>query len=192
MIQQRVSPQHLILVTGAARSGKSEWAETLARKLDKPIIYVATALENPDDPEWQTRLENHRRRRPPEWQTLSVPYALAATIEQGVSPQCLLIDSLGTWVANGLEADEATWQETTIQLLNSVQQASVDLIFVAEETGWGVVPAYPLGRQFRDRLGHLTRQLGTLADTVYLVVGGHALNLSVLGQPLKKVGAEGY
>ncbi|MGK7895428.1 MAG: bifunctional adenosylcobinamide kinase/adenosylcobinamide-phosphate guanylyltransferase, partial [Xenococcus sp. (in: cyanobacteria)] len=32
--------------------------------------------------------------------------------------------------------------------------------------------------------GHLTRQIGSMADKTYLVVGGHVLNLSVLGSPL--------
>ena len=184
MIRTIVDSPQLILVTGAARSGKSEWAETLASNSGKSIIYVATALENPHDVEWQTRIETHRRRRPSHWQTLSVPYDLKSTIDQALSSHCLLIDSLGTWVANGLEMETHTWEMRTTELLDSVQQASVEMIFVAEETGWGVVPAYPLGRTFRDRLGHLTRQLGTIADTVYLVVGGHALNLSILGQPL--------
>ncbi|ACB54105.1 bifunctional cobalbumin biosynthesis enzyme [Crocosphaera subtropica ATCC 51142] len=178
-------PKH-ILVTGPSRSGKSEWAERLAHRCNKPIIYVATALENLDDSEWQQRIEKHRRRRPSHWQTLSVPYDLCLTIEQANPPHCLLIDSLGTWVANGLEQDEESWEAIATRLLTSIQQASVDLIFVAEETGWGVVPAYPLGRLFRDRLGYLTRQLGVMVDTTYLVTGGHALNLTLLGNPVDK------
>ena len=173
-----------ILITGPTRSGKSEWAETLAKKLDKPVIYVATALENPDDLQWQKRIEKHRLRRPSHWQTLSVPYDLYLTIEQVKQPCCLLIDSLGTWVANELEEDGESWEAIATRLLTTVQKASVDIIFVAEETGWGVVPAYPLGRLFRDRLGDLTRQLGTIVDTTYLVTGGHVLNLSLLGEPL--------
>ena len=173
-----------ILVTGPSRSGKSEWAETLAKRQDTPIIYVATALENPDDLQWQKRIEKHRIRRPSHWQTLSVPYDLSLTIEQTKPPCCLLIDSLGTWVANTLEQEEATWKAIATRLLTSTQQSSVNIIFVAEETGWGVVPAYPLGRLFRDRLGHLTRQLGTIVDTTYLVTGGHVLNLSLLGEPI--------
>jgi adenosylcobinamide kinase / adenosylcobinamide-phosphate guanylyltransferase len=55
---------------------------------------------------------------------------------------------------------------------------------VAEETGWGVVPAYPLGRQFRDRLGTLIRLVGAIADQVYLITGGYALNLTLLGTPI--------
>ncbi len=176
-------PKH-ILVTGPSRSGKSEWAETLADKVNQPVIYVATAQENPDDPEWQQRIEKHRLRRPSHWQTLSVPHDLSITIEQAKPPSCLLVDSLGTWVANELEEDEESWDAIASQLLTTVQKASVDLIFVAEETGWGVVPAYPLGRLFRDRLGHLTRQLGAIVDTTYLVTGGHVLNLSLLGEPL--------
>ncbi len=182
-------PKH-ILVTGPTRSGKSEWAENLAHNLVKPIIYVATALENPDDPQWQTRIEKHRLRRPSQWQTLSVPYDLSMTIEKALPPHCLLIDSLGTWVANELDKDEETWETITIQLLKSIKETSVDLIFVAEETGWGVVPAYPLGRQFRDRLGHLTRQVGAMVDTTYLVAGGHALNLTVLGEPLDSLNSQ--
>ncbi|MDJ0842928.1 bifunctional adenosylcobinamide kinase/adenosylcobinamide-phosphate guanylyltransferase [Crocosphaera sp.] len=179
-------PQH-ILVTGPSRSGKSEWAETLAASVDQPVIYVATALENPDDRQWQQRIEKHRLRRPSHWQTLVVPYNLPMIIEQAKPPCCLLIDSLGTWVTNELDQDEETWEGITTRLLESIQQASVDLIFVGEETGWGVVPAYPLGRLFRDRLGHLTRQLGTIVETTYLVTGGHVLNLSLLGEPLTKM-----
>ena len=55
---------------------------------------------------------------------------------------------------------------------------------MAEETGWSVVPAYPLGRLFRDRMGTLTRQIGAISTAVYLVTGGYALNLTQLGQPI--------
>ena len=61
------------------------------------------------------------------------------------------------------------------------------VIFVGEETGWGVVPAYASGRLFGAGLGQLLRQIGSKADTVYLVTGGHAINLSVLGTPLSKM-----
>ncbi len=184
MIQVTSSTRQIILVTGAARSGKSHWAETLAQKLDKPVIYVATALENPDDPEWQTRIAQHQNRRPPDWETQCVPYHLSAILETVRPPHCLLVDSLGTWVANCLEQDDDPWTATTDQLLEELETTALDIILVAEETGWGVVPAYPLGRKFRDRLGTLSRQIGAIADLVYLVTGGHALNLSLLGEPL--------
>ncbi|MBE9009681.1 bifunctional adenosylcobinamide kinase/adenosylcobinamide-phosphate guanylyltransferase [Pseudanabaenaceae cyanobacterium LEGE 13415] len=175
----------LILVTGAARSGKSEWAERLATESGKSVIYIATAQENPEDSEWQARIEKHRSRRPERWQTRSIPVDLKAAILDSIASECLLIDSLGTWLANLLEQSESEWQETVEALLGSFEQTESLIIFVAEETGWGVVPAYPIGRLFRDRLGNLTRRIGAIAQTTYLVTAGHALNLSQLGTRLQ-------
>lgn len=183
---ESLQDQQIILVTGAARSGKSKWAETLAEKSKKPVIYVATALENTQDKEWQERITRHQERRPPHWETLWVPYNLSVILKTVAPSHCLLIDSLGTWVANCLEQDDLTWMETMAQFLDCLEKTPVDVILVAEETGWGVVPAYPLGRTFRDRLGNLIRHLGGLANLVYLVTGGHVLNLSLLGEPLAK------
>lgn len=174
----------LILVTGAARSGKSEWAEYMAAQSGKAVVYIATAQSDPHDPEWQARIAQHQQRRPVDWRTLHIPLELAATLRQAEASECLLVDSLGTWLANWLEQDESIWEQTAQELLDSLAQTVAQVIFVAEETGWGVVPAYPIGRTFRDRLGKLTRQIGTLANPVYLVAGGHVLNLSQLGTPL--------
>jgi len=174
----------VILVTGPARSGKSEWAETLAMQSGKAVVYIATANDNPDDQEWQKRIEKHQNRRPQDWVTLCVPIELSATLADAKPNTCLLVDSLGTWVANFLEQDDLIWENVLAELLETVQLVAADMLFVAEETGWGVVPAYPIGRTFRDRLGSLVRQLGLISETVYLVTGGHVLNLSVLGSPL--------
>jgi adenosylcobinamide kinase / adenosylcobinamide-phosphate guanylyltransferase len=178
------SVDRLILITGPARSGKSEWAEQLAAESSQPVCYIATATVDKTDPEWQARIEQHRQRRPSAWQTWEVPDNLATAISQAPIASCLLIDSLGTWLANHLEQDQLTWQQTQSELLLQLQQCQCQVILVAEETGWGVVPAYPLGRTFRDRLGHLCRCIGSIADAVYLVTGGYALNLKALGVPL--------
>ena len=174
----------IILVTGAASSGKSEWAEHLALQLTKPIIYIATAKDNPTDEEWQAKIEKHQQRRPNNWQTWEIPVNLATAINQSTAQNCLLIDSLGTWVANLLAQEQNRWELEVAELLKNMKSAQGDLIFVAEETGWGVVPAYESGRLFRDRLGKLVRQIGGRSDLVYLVTGGHALNLTLLGQKL--------
>lgn len=55
---------------------------------------------------------------------------------------------------------------------------------MAEETGWGMIPAYPAGRLFRDRLGTLTREIGAIAHATYLVTAGFALNLRDIGIPI--------
>ena len=176
----------LILVTGPTRSGKSEWAEELAHQCKKPVTYVATAWVDPSDADWQARIDRHQQRRPPEWTTQHVPIELGETIQAASDQDCLLVDSLGTWIANFLDQDENAWANTEQHLLKSLQQSIAMVILVAEETGWGVVPSYPIGRTFRDRLGNLTRQIGTLCNTVYLVTGGYALEISALGIPVPK------
>lgn len=178
------APRQLILVTGPARSGKSEWAETLAFDSGKQVIYVATAQVDSTDPEWQFRIEQHRERRPRHWKTVEVPVHLAEMVRSAREENCLLIDSLGTWVANILEEDDRMWEETLQNLVASLKETDGSVILVAEETGWGVVPAYPAGRLFRDRLGVVVREVGAIANPVYLVTGGYALNLSALGSPL--------
>jgi adenosylcobinamide kinase/adenosylcobinamide-phosphate guanylyltransferase len=71
--------------------------------------------------------------------------------------------------------------------MESLMQTQSTVILVAEETGWGIVPDYSIGRLFRDRLGYLTRQIGTIADGVYLVVAGYALNLRQVAVSLDKL-----
>jgi len=177
----------IILVTGATRSGKSEWAEALATEFAKSnqrVIYIATSRRDPTDEEWMQRIQLHSDRRPQTWQTLEVPIDLAAAVRSAGSDSCLLIDSLGTWVANFLDVIDREWEVILSEFLVSLKTTLANAILVGEEVGWGVVPAYPMGRLFRDRLGTLVRKVGGIANPVYLVAGGHILNLSVLGTPL--------
>lgn len=175
----------ITLVTGATRSGKSEWAEILALRSQKSVIYIATATRYPDDAEWEARLQKHCDRRPKNWQTLEVPITLAQSIlEIKDDFAYILVDSLGTWLANLLTEDELSWQKIEKELLAAIQACEVDITFVSEEVGWGIVPAYALGRTFRDRLGGLSRKIGAIADAVYLVTGGYAVNLTQIGEKL--------
>ena len=171
-------------MTGPARSGKSEWAETLATECKQPVVYIATAQNDPTDAEWQAKIQAHQQRRPTSWSTIHAPFNLAEAMLQVPASSCLLIDSLGSWMANLLEQDELTWEATVQTLLKCLVRSPNTIILVAEETGWGIVPAYPSGRMFRDRLGNLVRRIGAIADEVYLVTAGYALNLKVLGKPL--------
>ncbi|MFN7716931.1 MAG: bifunctional adenosylcobinamide kinase/adenosylcobinamide-phosphate guanylyltransferase [Pseudanabaenaceae cyanobacterium] len=145
------------------------------------LIYIATASHNPDDPEWTARITEHQQRRCAPWQTREVPQALSQTLNGLNSNQVVLVDALGTWLANFLELDDQAWQTIETELITAVGNCQATLICVAEEVGWSVVPAYALGRTFRDRLGRLVRQLAGIADQTYLVVAGFALDLRQLG-----------
>lgn len=185
-VGQRSSEKKIILVMGPTSSGKSEFAETLAVKSDQAVVYIATAKVDENDREWQARIIKHQQRRPANWRTVTAALNLSSCLDQGGVGECFLIDSLGTWVANFLDLASEPWQRKSDRFLESLKSTKAEVILVGEETGWGVVPAYPLGRLFRDRLGYLSRQVGNLADITYLVTGGHVLNLSLLGEPLSK------
>ncbi|MEO0455682.1 MAG: bifunctional adenosylcobinamide kinase/adenosylcobinamide-phosphate guanylyltransferase [Cyanobacteria bacterium P01_A01_bin.114] len=169
------------LITGPARSGKSEWAEQLAHQSKQAVVYVATSQIDPSDADWQARLAQHRARRPADWRVLEVPTDLVPVLQGATPDQCLLIDSLGTWLANLIDLAEPAWQQQQALFIKALQATVCDVILVGEETGWGVVPAYPIGGTFRDRLGGLVRHVGALSTSVYLVTGGYALDLKQLG-----------
>ncbi len=173
-----------ILVTGAVRSGKSEWAEHLALQSGKDVTYIATAQENPNDPEWTARIQHHRDRRPDSWHFIAEQKDLSGALKTVTPESCVLVDSLGLWVVAHLETDAASWHQLMTEFLELLSDLPLLSILVAEETGWGVVPTSELGRLFRDRLGRLIRQTGLTTDETYLLAGGHALNIKKLGQPV--------
>lgn len=180
----------VILVTGPARSGKSEWAEHLARQSGQPVTYIATAAIDPTDEEWMARIQQHRQRRPSQWKTLELSTTLPGAIAHCKPTECLLVDSLGTWLVHYLEAEEDLWQSAVTALVNALEATAGTVILVSEETGWGVVPAYPMGRLFRDRLGTVTRHIGTVSQAVYVVTAGYAVDLRQMGHVVPRAAGE--
>ncbi|MFT0788062.1 bifunctional adenosylcobinamide kinase/adenosylcobinamide-phosphate guanylyltransferase [Synechococcus sp. H55.10] len=176
----------IVLICGPARCGKSRLAENLAAASGLPVIYLATGPK-PDpeaDPEWAERVQRHRQRRPPTWQTWETGPDLGADLQKLPQPCCALVDSLGGWVAQGLDCPAAEWDPLVQSFLATLPVHRGEIILVSEEVGWGVVPACPLGRRFRDRMGELTQKLAPLADQVFLVTAGFALDLTRWGIPV--------
>jgi adenosylcobinamide kinase/adenosylcobinamide-phosphate guanylyltransferase len=174
----------LQLVLGPARSGKSRWAEQLALLSRMEIVYVATGPSSPLDEAWQQRVRRHRQRRPPTWTTVELgePDHLGRVLLGLSAQQLALVDSLGTWVAAGLDLDQQQWDGRCETLLTAVDSCSCCLVLVSEQTGWGVVPPTAIGGLFRDRLGALERRLVAIAERAWLVVAGRAVNLTAIGQ----------
>ena len=57
-------------------------------------------------------------------------------------------------------------------ILNAYEATPMHLIIVSNEVGLGIVPAYPLGRVYRDALGRINQRLATYADEVLFMVAG--------------------
>ncbi|MFM1813282.1 MAG: hypothetical protein RLZZ336_2220 [Cyanobacteriota bacterium] len=179
-----VDPPRCTLVTGPASSGKSLFAEQLAKACHRPVTYLATGPQRPDDDDWQQRLERHRQRRPASWQCCDVGLALPAAVARCPAGSMALVDSLGTWVAAGLELDNAGWNDNCLELRSSITSTNAALILVAEEAAWGVVPSTAIGGLFRQRLGQLLQDLMPGCDAAWLVLHGRAIDLLAISQPV--------
>lgn len=180
-------PSGCTLVLGPARSGKSRWAEQLALRSGQPVTYLATGpCPADDDPAWTSRIEAHRRRRPAGWITREVGAHLPEALADQHQPGVILVDSLGTWVAAGLDLDGIAWQQRCAALTASLRVCAAAVLLVSEQTGWGVVPATAIGGLFRDRLGALEQQLEPLCTGLWLVVAGRALDLRAMSVPVPR------
>ncbi|MSQ30891.1 MAG: bifunctional adenosylcobinamide kinase/adenosylcobinamide-phosphate guanylyltransferase [Dehalococcoidia bacterium] len=177
----------LLFVTGGSRSGKSEFAEALARGQAAPVIYVAT-LEARDE-EMLARVDRHATRRPEAWHTLEAPATLALAVLAAPRGECLLVDSLSGWVANRLLAlgeqptaaavaalEAALLAEAGAIVARAAERAAPTIV-VSDEVGSGLVPEYALGRTYRDLLGSVNQALSRAATHAWLVVAGRALAL---------------
>ena len=180
----------LTLVTGGARSGKSHYAEGLLS--DKSTVtYIATAPPYHDDPEWTSRIELHQSRRPEHWKTVETSHLTEAlaqiTDNEHVLVDCLTlwltstIDRLGGWT---LEPNTNEYIEFLRELddhieslCRTAQSCRGDVVFVTNEVGSGIIPAVSSGRLFQDLLGKLNVAIGTICDSVVLVVAGRALEI---------------
>lgn len=111
--------------------------------ITKTVIYIATATLNSLDTEWMQRIQKHKQRRFQDWVTLEVPRELSATLAEVKPNSCLVIDSLGTWVANLLEQDEVSWQNTVREFLETVQLVAVHMILLPKKRAGELFQSIP-------------------------------------------------
>jgi len=173
-------PGKMILVLGGARSGKSSYAQELAAKAGGRGIYAATA-EAGDD-EMRKRIAAHQAERSASWQTVEAPRQVGmALMSHMINVDVVLLDCITLLTSNVLLSlpESATLDEVQQEmdrevdgLLTAFEHGEADWIVVSNEVGLGLVPAYALGRTYRDVLGRVNQQLAQVADEVLFMVAG--------------------
>ena len=179
----------IILCSGGARSGKSEFAEQLALSLKGRKAYVATGQAFDD--EMKDRIKKHQMRRGKEWITFEIPLHLHKNWEQikNVS-DVILIDCLTMFTSNHVFAHgdinsqedfnriESIILEELRLLLQEINNSNdKTVIFVTNEIGLGIVPENKLARYFRDITGRVNREVASAANKLYLTISGVTIEL---------------
>lgn len=181
-----------ILITGGARSGKSSYAEKLARELGGDVLYIATSI--PFDEEMKSRVKKHRESRPVEWDTYEGYRGLGRVIaEEGSRYKGILLDCVTVMVTNllleypGIDYDNVRYEDFIAaeeaikaevdELLRGISETEATVLMVTNELGSGIVPENLLGRVFRDIAGRVNQQLAGCCDEVFLTVCGLPLKL---------------
>ena len=177
--------KELILILGGARSGKSGFAERLARQ-GRRVLFVATAEARDED--MKRRIAAHRDRRPATWETLEEPVDLVAALRPVLNRyDTFLLDCLTLWVSNMLlnKQDDANASAEILdsagQLMDLIEETEATWILVSNEVGLGIVPSSVLGRAYQDTLGQVNQAAASRANRAYLMTAGLTLELKSLG-----------
>ena len=168
----------MIFITGGCRSGKSRYALDYANRHFSKKLFLATSEAL--DEEMAQRIENHKKVRGLEWQTIEEPVEIVNKIkEYGEDGKVILIDCLTLWLYNLLMrwGDDLRIIDETGKLTNIIKQNPASFILVSNEVGLGIVPADPLSRRYRDLLGAMNQRIAEALNTVIFMVSGIPLFL---------------
>ena len=164
---------HIILVSGGIKSGKSEFAEYLASK-EKNVTYIALSESRPNDKLWNEKVKQHQLRRPKSWKLIETENLIPIIkVDKGV----LLIDSLGGFIVNNLKKKEDDWKNCLNNLLYHLTLYKSKIIIVGEQTGWGLVSEFEIGNLYIDRLGTSLKEITKISKENWITINGKAIKL---------------
>ncbi len=179
----------IILLLGGARSGKSYYAQELAKTMAQKVLFVATAEAGDED--MRRRIKNHRLARPASWRTLEASTRIGNRIKDEIKDeQLVVIDCITLLVSNIFcrydEKQFETIEDSILekeaqfevdQLLNCLKKVEASFIIISNEVGMGIVPDNRMGRLYRDALGRVNQTLAQNADEVYFLAAGIPLRV---------------
>ena len=162
-----------IFITGGTKSGKSEFAEHLAKK-EKKLSYIALSENNINDKEWQDKINLHRKRRPSNWKLIETTDLLNILSEED-GP--LLIDSIGGFVMESIEKEQKEWLTKMYSLISLLKKRKNTTIIVGEQVGWSLVSEYKIGNTYIERIGELQKRITKISKDNWLAIYGRAIKI---------------
>ena len=163
----------IIFITGGTKSGKSEFAEYLAKGLVK-LTYVALSVKNTNDKEWQEKVSSHKKRRPQHWKLIETT-DLIGTLKSENGP--LLIDSMGGFVMENINRDQNEWLTKLYSLKDHLKKRKSITLIVGEQVGWSLVSEYKIGNIYIERIGELQKKITKISSDNWLAINGRAIKI---------------
>jgi len=164
---------YIVFITGGTKSGKSEFAEHLAKEV-KNLSYVALSENNLDDKEWQHKINLHRKRRPKDWKLIETT-DLLNTLMNDESP--LLIDSIGGFVMESIRKEQNEWSTKMNSLVDLLMKRESTTFIVGEQVGWSLVSEYKIGNTYIERIGELQKCITKISKDNWLAINGRAIKI---------------
>ncbi|MBL7069422.1 MAG: bifunctional adenosylcobinamide kinase/adenosylcobinamide-phosphate guanylyltransferase [Candidatus Omnitrophica bacterium] len=165
--------KEFIFIVGGARSGKSRYAQALAKRISKKVAFIATCT--PQDKEMKKRIALHQKARPRHWKVIEEPREIKSILP-GLKEKfdVVIIDCLGLLISNFLSTglnERAIEKEITL-IAGFLSKAKFTSIVVSNEVGGGIVPGNALARRFRDLAGFSNQIMAKRADRVIFMQSG--------------------
>ena len=165
------SPLKNTLVLGGARSGKSQFAESIIENFGEGL-YIATAFMLEEDEEMSGRILEHQQRRGNLWKTIEEPLNIVEVIEkEACLTRPILVDCLTLWLSNLMYLERCLETEVN-SLKNLIEKSLGPIIFVSNEVGLSVVPENETARRFRDNMGYINKVVAGACSRVVFVAAG--------------------
>ena len=161
----------IYLITGGERSGKSSYAENLAKELSDKPMYVATARKWDDD--FQKRIDRHQNDRDERWINIEKEKHLS---EIDFSGKVAVVDCVTLWLTNffvDTKNDISLCLEQAKAEIDVIaNQENTTIIIITNEIGMGLHADTAVGRKFTELQGWMNQYIAATADTVVLMVSG--------------------
>lgn len=192
---EKMGKKNLTFVLGGAKSGKSEFAESLYSRQER-VCYIATGVVKNPDGEMQLRIKRHQKRRSANWTTREQYQGIEKVIEKEPLDGYLLDDAImlvtnlfydfvltkttpqkiDDYLAKASSMEIAEIRRMILnkwkEIITAQKEKHQSMVIVSDEVGLGVVPATKQTRILRDLYGEVNQLIAKEADDVYFVISG--------------------
>ena len=162
----------MILVTGGAASGKSEFAEEITiEKGKRNLIYIATMIPS-DEEETKEKINRHKAMRMSKgFLTVEAPFDLSSVEVSAEST--VLLECMSNLLANEMYCKGRNKENAAEEILKGImdlRRNCKNLIIVTNEVFSDGITYDQETKEYIDNLSLINREIGIIADEVIEVV----------------------